>query len=152
MKTCKNCQQEKELINFAKYRRYSVRRDAYVERYDAECRDCKRRKKRTINPKRDFIYIISTPVYPGWIKLGRTSDLKRRLISYNTQTPLREFAYAYKREVTDACMVENHFKQTIPGNGYEWFNISAAEGIRILKSFIRNNKLNPPRRAHLSAC
>jgi len=34
-----------------------------------------------------WLYILQSKAFPGFIKLGRTTDLKKRLASYNSNSP-----------------------------------------------------------------
>lgn len=38
-----------------------------------------------------IVYLISNPAFPGYIKVGITKNLKKRLNSYQTYDPLRRF-------------------------------------------------------------
>lgn len=37
--------------------------------------------------RRGFMYILKDDVFPGFIKVGRTSDCRKRLVGYNSDKP-----------------------------------------------------------------
>jgi len=37
--------------------------------------------------QRGFIYLVRSSAFPGFIKIGRTSDMNKRLTAYNSDTP-----------------------------------------------------------------
>lgn len=45
-----------------------------------------------------FIYIITNEYYPDWVKIGITKNLKRRLQTYQTYSPLRNYKLLYSVE------------------------------------------------------
>ena len=52
-------------------------------------------------PKAGFIYGISNPAFPGYYKIGITQDLDKRLASYQTYDPHRQFKVEHYRFVED---------------------------------------------------
>ena len=41
--------------------------------------------------KRGFVYIITNPAYPGYVKIGKALDVLSRLNSYHTYSPKRDY-------------------------------------------------------------
>lgn len=84
-----------------------------------------------------YIYIIVHPKFEGWIKLGRTVDLKKRLDGYQTGCPFRDYKIVYSKFIPNTITVtniENYFKTTVHNNGFEWFNISVEDAISIIEN------------------
>jgi hypothetical protein len=60
----------------------------------------------------DIVYILTNPAFPDYIKIGRTSNLKQRLISLdNTSMPLPYECY-YAVQVDNASKVEKLLHQS----------------------------------------
>jgi len=77
-----------------------------------------------------YIYIITHPKFKGWIKLGRTENLKLRLTHYQTTCPFRAFKIEYFIETKHVKIIESYFTHNIKNNGYEWFHCSVKYGIK----------------------
>ena len=45
--------------------------------------------------KSGYVYIISNPAHPGWLKVGVTEDIKSRLHTYQTSDPQRAYKVEY---------------------------------------------------------
>ena len=45
--------------------------------------------------KEGYLYIISNNNFPGYYKVGVTSDIKSRLRTYQTASPLRNYKIEY---------------------------------------------------------
>lgn len=88
-----------------------------------------------------YLYIITHPKFSGWIKLGRTNNLANRLNTYNTGCPFKEYKYEYYIEISQQIIynVEQHFKINIHSNGYEWFEISVENAIKLINKVINEN-------------
>ena len=85
-----------------------------------------------------FLYAITNPAWPGWVKIGMTIDLDARLAVYETYAPLRDYAVLHSMQVADRHISEGfaHRKAADASGGVdpsgEWFYISDATGISIL--------------------
>jgi hypothetical protein len=80
---------------------------------------------------RGYIYIITNKSFPGWIKIGVTEDIKSRLRTYQTSSPLRNYKIEYYIEHPDCYSAEkdihkqmNHFARNKKN---EWFEISSLQ-------------------------
>ena len=47
--------------------------------------------KMNTHPQQGFIYMISSPTFPNWIKIGVAKNLTTRLASFNSSNPLQDF-------------------------------------------------------------
>jgi len=45
--------------------------------------------------KEGYVYIVSNSNFPGWVKIGVTEDIKARLRTYQTSSPLRNYRIEY---------------------------------------------------------
>ncbi len=58
-----------------------------------------------------FIYIITNEQYPDWVKIGITKNLKRRLQTYQTYSPFRNFKILYSIQYHDCRLGERKIKE-----------------------------------------
>ena len=47
------------------------------------------------HPKKEkgWIYTVTTPSYPGWVKFGKSINLESRLAQYNSHNPLKDYEF-----------------------------------------------------------
>lgn len=105
-----------------------------------DCKKCyndvkKRLRGKSIVIQPAYIYILKHPSFEGWLKIGKTTNLKSRIAQYNTGCPLRQYEYVYTIYVNNYSEVESYFnKQKIKhGIGYEWYKVELNEAIEIIK-------------------
>ena len=69
-----------------------------------------------------YVYVISNPAFPEWLKVGKTKDLYKRLINYNTCSP---FEYEYVLVDQFHCDKPIHNKLLAMGieHSREWFKV-----------------------------
>jgi len=95
---------------------------------------------RSLSPE-GWIYIVSNPKWPEWMKIGVTRDLTKRLSSYNTGAPISSvfYRYEYHRYHANARVIEqkihsdrsNHQDR---GDSSEWYKISIRSAKKIIDS------------------
>ena len=77
-----------------------------------------------------FLYLITNPSHPGWIKVGQTSDYEARLSTYQTASPHADYCMIAIRYVEDRRQAEAKFlelaKIVFEVKG-EWIKASADE-------------------------
>ncbi len=59
------------------------------------------------------LYIITSASFPGWVKVGTTTDLKKRLHVYQTCSPFRDYELVYSIEHPKYKEAENKIKDTM---------------------------------------
>lgn len=76
--------------------------------------------------KHGFVYVISNPAWQEWVKVGHSRDPERRLSSYNTGCPDRDYTlngYVYFENRIEA---EQTIHQSLEDGNFsrkgEWFN------------------------------
>lgn len=76
--------------------------------------------------KEGFVYIISNPAHPGFLKVGVTQDIKARLNVYQTSDPKRKYKVEYYIFHPDCYRAEKeinemmkHFALSIKNEWYE---------------------------------
>lgn len=55
----------------------------------------KKKLCKTKEKVRGYLYIISNSSFPNYYKIGVTTNIKNRLIAYQTSSPLRNFKVEY---------------------------------------------------------
>ena len=99
--------------------------------------------RRSNNPQ-GWLYVLTHPNFPGWVKIGRTRNLGRRLSSYNTGTPNAENHYVIEHHYPDgaqpyahATPVERAIHTALRptqdvGDTREWYQMTVEEAIEII--------------------
>jgi len=74
-----------------------------------------------------YVYAIINPAFEGWVKVGQSHEPDRRLESYKTGDPYRNYQKPYEKKFSDRKVAENMAhealkKITDEWNG-EWFKL-----------------------------
>jgi hypothetical protein len=80
--------------------------------------------------KRGFVYVVTSPTFPGWVKIGQTMDLQQRLVAFNTHNPHSDFSFAFYHGFLDRALAEkviHKFFAKKRGPNGEWFQMSVEE-------------------------
>lgn len=135
LKICTKCGVEKSIDEFYKNKNCK-------NGYDPKCKECFKEyyynyKKVVSNKKSGYIYIIIHPLYPDWVKIGRSTNPKRRLDSYQTHNPTRSYKMYFKKYTNKINYIERYFKKNIFPNGHEWFKIKKEKAEKIIIKLIK---------------
>jgi len=115
------------------------------KRNNITCRVCIRNKnkKYSLENRRKiggYIYVIVNPAYNGWVKIGRTESVERRISSFNTSSPFRDFKAMFSIYCEETRDIEEgvHHKLRESGviSSHEWFMLSVTESIKIIEETI----------------
>lgn len=60
--------------------------------------------------KSGYLYIITNESWPNWVKIGTTLDLKKRLHTYQTGSPFRDYKIIYSIHHPDYLEAEKKIK------------------------------------------
>lgn len=78
--------------------------------------------------KKQYVYLITNEAWPGWVKVGITEDLKKRISQYQTSSPHRDYKIEYSYESDDARRIETLLKETlkpfISKSRHEWYQVN----------------------------
>ena len=85
--------------------------------------------------KKGFVYIITNPAWPDWVKIGMCVDAEDRLNGYQTSSPNRDYKLEYAVKVSNRrkseTMAHKICKKMGVDNKGEWFNmpVDAAKSV-----------------------
>ena len=129
-KICNKCNIEKPLDEFYKHNNYS-------DGYNKKCKKCYYVSK----PKlvSTYIYVLTHPLFPNWVKIGRTTNIDSRLASYQTGCPNRAYQMNYIELVDDIYKYESYFRDNFICKN-EWVSITVEEAICFI-NIIGNNHI-----------
>jgi hypothetical protein len=106
------------------------------------CNDCTKQihkeksiKKYINHPYNGYIYIITNPAWNNWLKIGRALNVDRRIDTYNTSSPYRDYKSIYYTKIKDPNMMENFLYDKYGKKNNEWFNISVENAIKTIEEF-----------------
>ena len=77
--------------------------------------------------KQGYLYIISNPAHPGWLKIGSTEDINSRLHVYQTGDPKRSYKVEYYLPHSDCFTAERKIKENMKyfakAQKNEWYEV-----------------------------
>lgn len=81
-----------------------------------------------------FVYIVTNPAFPGYVKVGNAIDVYKRLNSYQTSDPHRKFKIEHYMFFHDRRMAEKlmHKILALFSASGEWFKIDTDTVIDIM--------------------
>lgn len=85
-----------------------------------------------------FVYAITNPAWPGYVKIGRCMDYEERLSSYQTGDPFRGYQLELAVYVADRHEAEKAAHGRLCDfrlDRSEWFHVSVGTARRVLRSF-----------------
>lgn len=83
-------------------------------------------KTRTKGERRNhgggYLYVITNPAWPGFVKIGRSTNATSRFRTYQTASPHRDYRLFYVRWFPDVCRAERTFRHLFNGHAVngEW--------------------------------
>ena len=90
------------------------------------------------NIKEGYVYVITNPAWPDWVKIGMAIDTDDRCNSYQTSSPHRDYELKYDIETGDRRALEQaaHKEASKLANESkgEWFKIDVETAIEILNN------------------
>jgi len=91
--------------------------------------------------KEGYVYAVSNPAWPEWIKIGMAIDADDRLNGYQTSSPMRDYRLIYSIATQDRGRLERIAHKAAAKCGEkqgEWFKITGEQAIVILESIKEN--------------
>lgn len=85
--------------------------------------------------KSGWVYIVTNPTFPGWVKIGSAMDTEERLRSYQTYTPDQLYVLADRVFSKDRRSLEFAVHEALAphrGNG-EWFQVELGVAMKAIR-------------------
>ena len=90
------------------------------------------------NIKEGYVYVITNPAWPDWVKIGMAIDAQDRCNGYQTSSPHRDYELKYDIETDDRRALEQaaHKEAIKVASEYkgEWFKLDVETAIEILNN------------------
>ncbi len=86
--------------------------------------------------KEGYVYVITNPAWPEWVKIGMAIDAEDRLNGYQTSSPMRDYELVHAIPTPDRARAERvaHKAAAMCGERKgEWFKIPNSEAVTILQ-------------------
>jgi len=86
--------------------------------------------------KEGYVYVITNPAWPEWVKIGMAIDAEDRLNGYQTSSPMRDYELVHAIPTPDRARAERvaHKAAAMCGERKsEWFKIDTTEAVIILQ-------------------
>ena len=94
--------------------------------------------QKDVQIKEGYVYVITNPAWPAWVKIGMAIDTDDRCNSYQTSSPHRDYELKYDIETGDRRALEQaaHKEASKLANESkgEWFKIDVETAIEILNN------------------
>lgn len=88
-----------------------------------------------------YVYGVTHPKFPGFVKIGRANSPRARLQKYNTGCPHRAYELAFSLFVLDQFRSEQIAHKRLAGArlpGTEWFAIHPQDAFNLVRSITEN--------------
>ena len=84
--------------------------------------------------KRGFVYVITHPAFPGYVKIGRAFDPASRLRGYQTGCPTRSYKLNHAVYFHDCYHAEKemHLRLSSLNETGEWFRLTADQATNFI--------------------
>ena len=92
--------------------------------------------------KEGQVYILYSPAYPSWVKIGMAVDAEDRLKQFQTGSPYRDYVLVKAYDTKDRRRAESEIHELLRkthGNKNEWFVIAAPVAKKILDGYFDEN-------------
>lgn len=92
--------------------------------------------------KDGVVYVVTCASFPGYVKIGRTADARKRLTQYQTSSPFRDFELVASRAFEDCHTAEEALHKALSANRRdgEWFQIATVDAVSALYSLHQGSR------------
>ncbi|MAI39638.1 MAG: hypothetical protein CL599_19225 [Alteromonas sp.] len=112
---CRECDNAKRRANFLKQKAREIG-DQTLKKYNGS--------------KDGYVYIVTNPAWPEWVKIGSAMDADSRCRGYQTSSPFRDYIVVYRVYTKDRLAAEhNAFEhaEKLTDRHNEWFRMSVGQ-------------------------
>ena len=91
----------------------------------------------------NYIYLITNPAFPGWVKIGQTVDIERRLSEFQCSAPNNSYpfechaSFEAPGDLSDKNL-HGVLRHLFDSEG-EWFQMDVADAEKLLSGFLRDS-------------
>ena len=88
------------------------------------------------NVKEGYVYVITNPAWPEWVKIGMAIDAEDRLNGYQTSSPMRDYELIHAVYFDDRNKAERDAHKVAERKGDrqgEWFKITEEQALEVLR-------------------
>ena len=92
--------------------------------------------------KQGQVYILYSPAYPSWVKIGMAVDAEDRLKQFQTGSPYRDYILIKAYDTDDRRKAESEIHELLRkthGSKNEWFVIAAPVAKEILDGYFNED-------------
>lgn len=89
-----------------------------------------------------YVYVAINPAWPGKVKIGKTTNPTKRLSSYQTATPLRDFEFACAVWFPDCKLAEAILLKSL-GAANEWAVCDSHFAVKAVQHLQQQTMENP---------
>lgn len=94
--------------------------------------------KNLTSTKEGYVYVISNPAWPDWVKVGMAIDADDRCSSYQTSSPLRDYvlhcAISSDDRRKDESKAHKRLDTVASDRRGEWFKVSVDTAVKYLSA------------------
>ena len=86
--------------------------------------------------KEGYVYVITNPAWPDWVKIGMAIDAEDRLNGYQTSSPMRDYELIHSVYFDDRNKAERDAHKIADRKGErkgEWFKITEEQALEVLQ-------------------
>lgn len=91
--------------------------------------------------KTGYVYVITNPSWPEWVKVGMAIDAVDRLNSYQTSSPFRDYEIKYYVYCKDRRKSEGKAHKAVEAisesRNSEWFKVSVEDAVECISDILK---------------
>ena len=91
--------------------------------------------------KEGYVYVISNPAWPDWVKIGMAIDANDRCNSYQTSSPYRDYvlhcAVATDDRRKDESKAHKALEKISDSRRGEWFNMPVEKAVECITGLLK---------------
>ena len=91
--------------------------------------------------KEGYVYVISNPAWPDWVKIGMAIDADDRCSSYQTSSPYRDYvlhcAVATDDRRKDESKAHREIEKLSDSRRGEWFNMPVEKAVECITGLLK---------------